>query len=131
MLSGWSQIVEIVQIVQIVQYRLYNLCSAYCKRCFEDCGEDLRLWPRPVGRQSDMLLPSLTFHNTPMLLSFCNIRPTLAHTVYRKLRIPADVCKYHSCYSVKVLHCCQKWCGEYRTYSSPCSPVFAQRWVGW
>ena len=25
----------------------------------------------------------------------------------------------------------QKWCGEYRTYPSPCSPVFAQRWVGW
>ena len=32
------------------------------------------------------------------------------------------------------LHCCnssQKWCGEYGTYPSPCSPVFAQRWVGW
>ena len=31
-------------------------------------------------------------------------------------------------------HCCnssQKWCGEYGTYPSPCSPVFAQRWVGW
>ena len=35
---------------------------------------------------------------------------------------------------MKVQHCCnssQKWCGEYRTYPSPCSPVFAQRWVGW
>ena len=83
MLSGWTQIVQIVEIVQ-----------RGCERCFEDCGEDLRLWPRPVGRQSDMP-PSLpSFHNTPMLLSLCNIGPTLAY--YRKLRIPADVCKYHS-----------------------------------
>ena len=63
--------------------------------------EDLRLWPRPVGRQSDMPPPSLpSFPNTPMLLSsalwLCNIGPTLSY--YRKLswwlRILVDVSKY-------------------------------------
>ena len=61
------------------------------RRDGEDCGGGSQALAAARGA-AIRYAPSLPLHNTPMLLSLCNVGPTLS--CYRKLRIPADVCRF-------------------------------------